>query len=150
MRFLMVDHITSWSATDGIRAVKNVAMSEDFLEHHFPNRPVMPGALLLEALSQLAGWMEAASSDFEHWLLVDSIERCGYYGFALPGDRVELELRPRGAIADGRRSYRGLGTVVGDNKIKADFSGRIVALSEIADPDSHRRLFNNLIRENSW
>jgi 3-hydroxymyristoyl/3-hydroxydecanoyl-(acyl carrier protein) dehydratase len=150
MRFLMVDHITGWSETDAIRAVKNVAMSEDFLEHHFPGRPVMPGALLLEALSQLAGWMEAASSDFEHWLVVDSVERCGYYGFALPGDQVELELRPRGEITDGRRSYRGLGTVAGETKIKADFSGRIVALAEIADPDSHRRLFNTLRRETSW
>ncbi len=98
MRFLMVDQITSWTKDARICGIKNVAMSEDFLEHHFPGRPVMPGALLLEAVGQLAGWLEAASSDFEHWLVVEQVDRCGYYGFALPGDQVELDIVAKGPI----------------------------------------------------
>ncbi len=110
----------------------------------------MPGTLLLEALGQLAGWLEAASSDFERWLVVDRVERCGFYGFALPGDRVELEVKPQGPVRDGRRLYRGLGSVTGQKRIQAEFAGRIVALAELEDPDRHRRLFANLTRENEW
>ena len=64
MRYLLIDHITEWKSGEFMKGVKNVAMSEDFLEFHFPKNPIMPGVLLLEALTQMAGWLEAASSDF--------------------------------------------------------------------------------------
>ena len=56
MRYLLIDHITEWKSGESIMGVKNVAMSEDFLEFHFPKNPIMPGILLLEGLVQLAGW----------------------------------------------------------------------------------------------
>ncbi|HBD06910.1 MAG TPA: beta-hydroxyacyl-ACP dehydratase, partial [Syntrophobacteraceae bacterium] len=66
MRYLLVDRITDWKAGESITGIKNVAMSEDFLEFHFAGNPVMPGVLALEALMQLTGWLEAASSEFVH------------------------------------------------------------------------------------
>src|SRR5207237_2805332 len=93
MRFLLVDRIVEWKPGDSIQGIKNVAMSEDFLEFHFPGNPVMPGALLLEALAQLAGWLEAASSDFHDWFMLRNVQKCMFYGFVLPGDRVDLHVR---------------------------------------------------------
>ena len=50
MRYLLVDHITGVEPDKSIRGVKNVAMTEDFLEFHFPRNPIMPGVMVLEAL----------------------------------------------------------------------------------------------------
>lgn len=150
MRFLLVDRIVGWEPDGVIRGIKNVAMTEDVLEHHFPGRPVMPGSLLLESLVQLAGWLEAAASDFENWFLVDRVRRCGFYDFALPGDQVELEVQATGPVAEGRRCYRGIGSTAGGKRIAADFEGRIVGLADLEDPEAQRRLYANLIGEGDW
>jgi len=101
MRYLLIDHITEWQKGQRIKGVKNVAMSEDFLEFHFPKKPIMPGVMLLEAIAQLTGWLEAASSDFQHWFLISRVLKCSFYRFALPGDQVEFEVTqgPKGPQA---------------------------------------------------
>lgn len=55
MRFLLIDRITEWEP--GIRAcaVKNVALSEDFFDDHFPLKPIMPAVLMIEGMAQLSG-----------------------------------------------------------------------------------------------
>ena len=93
MRYLFIDHITEWKSGELIKGIKSIAMSEDFLEFHFPKNPIMPGVLLLEALAQLTGWLEAASSDFKNWFLINKVRKSSFYGFALPGDQVELEVQ---------------------------------------------------------
>lgn len=55
MRFLLIDRITSWDPGTSARAVKNVALSEDFFDDHFPTKPIMPGVLLIEGMAQLSG-----------------------------------------------------------------------------------------------
>jgi len=150
MRFLLVDRIVSWTPEGEIRGTKNVAMTEDVLEHHFPGRPVMPGSLLLEALVQLAGWLEAASSDFENWFLVDQIHRCGFYDFALPGDQVELEVTVTASTGERRRAFRGIGRASGSKKIAADFEGGLIDLAELDEPEEQRRLFAHLTGEGGW
>ena len=53
--FLFVDKIVSVELGKTIHAQKNVSINEDFFNGHFPNRPVMPGVLIIEALGQAAG-----------------------------------------------------------------------------------------------
>lgn len=146
MRYYLVDQIREWQSGKMIRGVKNVAMSEDFLEFHFPGNPIMPGVLLLEALSQLAGWLEAASSDFQRWFILDQVQRSGFYGFALPGDQVDLELTVVEGPPAGRRLYRGVGLVGRRKKIVAELEGVLVPLSDLEDPAAFRRLFEHLTR----
>jgi len=146
MRYLLVDHITEWKPGETMKGVKNVAMSEDFLEFHFPKNPIMPGVMLLEALTQLTGWLEAASSDFRDWFLISRISRCSFYGFAFPGDQVSLEVNYISSPADRRKLYKGLGTVNGKKKIVVEFEGEIVPFSEIEDPEEQKRFFSLLTR----
>ena len=47
MRFLLIDQITAYAPENFIKGIKNITMSEDFLEFHFPKNPVMPGVMLL-------------------------------------------------------------------------------------------------------
>jgi 3-hydroxyacyl-[acyl-carrier-protein] dehydratase len=52
--FILVDRVLELEKNVRIRALKNVTINEPFFQGHFPNRPVMPGVLMLEALAQTA------------------------------------------------------------------------------------------------
>jgi len=147
MRYLLIDHITEWKQGASIKGVKNIAMSEDFLEFHFPKNPIMPGVLLLEALTQLTGWLEAASSDFANWFLIGKVRKSNFYSFALPGDQVELEVELISDDKDEVKVYRGTGMVNGKKKIVAEFEGVIVPVNEIEDVEEQRKFFKVLTRE---
>ncbi len=146
MRYLLIDHITEYKSGELIRGIKNVAMSEDFLEFHFPKNPIMPGVLLLEAMVQLTGWLEAVSSDFESWFLIKNVRRCKFYGFALPGDQVKLEVEHLEGNGDNR-VYSGTGTVNEKKKLMAEFEGEIIPFSDIEDVDEQRSFFKLLTRD---
>jgi beta-hydroxyacyl-ACP dehydratase FabZ len=49
---LLVDRVLDWESGKTIRAIKNVTINEEFFNGHFPNKPVMPGVLMIEALAQ--------------------------------------------------------------------------------------------------
>ena len=147
MRYLLIDHIIEWENGKKMKGIKNVAMSEDFLEFHFPKNPIMPGVMLLEAFTQLAGWLEAVSSDFQNWFLINSVRKSNFYGFALPGDQVEIEIESLSGDDSDLILYRGLGTVKGKKKILSEFAGEKIALQDIEDPEEQRRLFQRLTRE---
>ncbi|MBI5664169.1 MAG: beta-hydroxyacyl-ACP dehydratase [Nitrospirae bacterium] len=147
MRYLLVDHITEFKPGESIKGIKNVAMSEDFLEFHFPKNPIMPGVMLLEALTQLTGWLEAVSSDFKSWFLVSRVLKTNFYGFAFPGDQVELEVEFVSAGAGDTKKYRGSGFVKGKKKIIAEFEGEIIPLEDIEDVEEQKKFFSVLTRE---
>ena len=146
MRYLLVDRILEWEPGRKIRGVKNIAMSEDFLEYHFPKNPVMPGVLLLEAQAQLAGWLEAASSDFRSWCLIQRVQQCHFYGFAYPGDRVEIEVQWKSDSGEGEKTYAGTCSVDGQRKVVTEFDCKIVTLAEIDDVSDRRESFRRLTR----
>lgn len=147
MRYLLVDHITEVEPGKRITGVKNVAMSEDFLEFHFPGNPVMPGIMLLEALVQLAGWLRAASSDFADWFLLSEVMKCGFYGFVLPGDQVKLEVKLATAPSNDLMVYSGSGEVNGKRKIKAEFRGQLINLGAIEEVEEQKQFFQILTRK---
>ena len=53
--FLLVDRVTEIESGKAIKGYKNVTFNEQFFEGHFPNNPIMPGVLILEAMAQLSG-----------------------------------------------------------------------------------------------
>ena len=144
MRFLMIDEIQEWQSKTRITGIKNVTMSEDYLEFHFPGSPVMPGVLLLESLVQLAGWHAAYLSEFEDWVLLNKVVRCSFYGFALPGDQVRLELQIPSA---GRNLCRGTGQVQGQKKITAEFETQNIKFQRLEDITEQKRFFQVLTRQ---
>lgn len=147
MRYLLVDRITECRPGEVMKGIKNVAMTEDFLEFHFPKNPIMPGVMLLEALAQLTGWYEAASSDFRNWFLITKVHTCKFYGFAFPGDQIEIEIRPAAGPGTGGRRYAGLGMVKGKKKVVVEYEGDIVSLDQIEDVEDQKRHFAVLTRE---
>ena len=60
---LLVDRVLDWEAGKKITAIKNVTANEEFFNGHFPNHPVMPGVLIIEALAQTAAIFAFMSHD---------------------------------------------------------------------------------------
>lgn len=107
MRYLLLDRISELSPPERARGVKCVALSDDVFEHHFPGHPILPGALIVEALAQLGGvLLEAgqrqAGRHNLHALLV-GIDRARFRHMARPGDRLELLAETLQASEDGGR-----------------------------------------------
>ncbi|MEE9255812.1 MAG: 3-hydroxyacyl-ACP dehydratase FabZ family protein [bacterium] len=146
MRYLMVDRVTSWESGKSMEGVKNVTLSEDFFEFHFPRFPVMPGSMILESLVQLSGWLEGASSGFSRWFLLEEVRTVKYYGFALPGDQIALRVEAAGAEG-GLSLYKGFAAVEDERRVVVDFSGRVVDLKDYEDPGEQEHLFGILTRE---
>jgi 3-hydroxyacyl-[acyl-carrier-protein] dehydratase len=150
MRFLLVDRLGEARPGERMLGWKNVAMSEDYLEWHFPEQPIVPGVLVLEALVQLAGWHEAAVSGFERWFLVDTVRSARYYGFALPGDRLELELEPVACTDPARRAWRGESKVGGERRAVVEFEGAAVPLESLESRAAVERMHKALRGESIY
>ena len=144
MRYLLVDRIDEVVVDAKAVGRKNVAMTEDYLEWHFPEQPVVPGTLILEAFVQLAGWLEAASSSFERWVLLDHVTSARYFGAAVPGDRIDLVLERVPSNDPARRAYRGESTVAGQRKASVEFEATVVAVETLDARDRMERAYRTL------
>ncbi|MBN2474818.1 MAG: beta-hydroxyacyl-ACP dehydratase [Pirellulales bacterium] len=91
MRFSLIDRITELEPGVQITAVKNLTMAEEYLADHFPRFPVMPGVLMLEAMTQAAAWLIRAGEDFAHSMVVLREARNVKYGqFVEPGQTLTV------------------------------------------------------------
>lgn len=95
MRFYLIDRVDELIPGERARGVKNVAMSEDILDQHFPGHPVYPGTLIVEAMAQLGGLLSEVSRNapgapIQRAVLV-SIDRARFHAPCRPGDQVVLE-----------------------------------------------------------
>lgn len=94
MKFNLIDRIEHLSG-QRVVAVKYVSLAEEYLADHFPTFPVLPGVLMLEAITQAGGWLLHHRSDFAKSMAVLKEARNVKYGtFVAPGQalRVELDL----------------------------------------------------------
>lgn len=116
--FLMVDRVLDYDDTS-IRAVKNVTATEPFFRGHFPDAPVFPGVMLIEACGQTGGIMLAKSERFNTRGYLAQVNDFKFLGFAGPGDTLILSARFISALgsfakvsveaetAEGRKVARG-------------------------------------------
>ena len=93
--FLLVDRVVEFEKDVRIKALKNVTINEPFFNGHFPNRPVMPGVLMLEALAQASALLSFASegeeSDGSRLYYFAGIDGARFKRIVEPGDQLILE-----------------------------------------------------------
>jgi 3-hydroxyacyl-[acyl-carrier-protein] dehydratase len=86
MRFTLIDQIVELRPGQGITARKTVSLAEEYLADHFPLFPVMPGVLMLEAMTQAAAWLLRYDDDFAHSIVVlKEARNIKYADFVVPG-----------------------------------------------------------------
>jgi 3-hydroxyacyl-[acyl-carrier-protein] dehydratase len=87
--FLLVDRVLSLEKGKTIRTIKNVTINEPFFTGHFPNRPVMPGVLMIEAMAQSAALLAFATVGIER--LDDDMV---FYFAGIDGARFKRPVEP--------------------------------------------------------
>lgn len=95
--FLLIDRVLSIEEGKSLVALKNITMNESFFAGHFPNRPVMPGVLILEALAQAAGVLAYKSTNTSPndgvLYLFAGIDHARFRRVVEPGDQLRLEVK---------------------------------------------------------
>ena len=101
--FLLIDRVESYVPNANIVAIKNVTVNENFFDGHFPDRPIMPGVLILESLAQATGILISLSEDNPkmaglYYLL--GINNARFKKVVLPGDQLTLKVTMERKIKD--------------------------------------------------
>ena len=111
MRFQLVDRIESIEVGRSIVTSKALSLAEEYLQDHFPSFPVLPGVLMLEALTQSAAWLVRLHQNFSKSIvLLKKTQNVRYANFVAPGHilRCELEVIK---LDDETAKFKGTGYV---------------------------------------
>jgi 3-hydroxyacyl-[acyl-carrier-protein] dehydratase len=116
--FLLVDRIVELD-TQKIVGIKNVTANEPYFTGHFPDFPVMPGVLVIEAMAQTAGVLVLKSIPDRHskLVLLVSVDGARFRRPVVPGDQLRIEMnviRVKGSVA------KMAGTATVDGKLVAE------------------------------
>ncbi|CAD7850837.1 MAG: 3-hydroxyacyl-[acyl-carrier-protein] dehydratase, FabZ form (EC 4.2.1.59) [Olavius algarvensis Gamma 3 endosymbiont] len=121
--FLLIDRVVEIEPGQSLSAIKNVTINEPFFQGHFPNQPIMPGVLILEAMAQATGLLAFADMGDEHesklYMLV-GIDKSRFRGQVVPGDQLLLNISLK-------RNMRGIGLF----SCQALVAGEVVAEAEM-------------------
>jgi 3-hydroxyacyl-[acyl-carrier-protein] dehydratase len=108
MRFLLIDQITAWDPGKSGTATKNVALSEDLFDDHFPLKPIMPGVLIVEGMAQLSGLIieEGVRNETGKNVkaLMSIIEKAKFRKPVYPGDTLEYRAMVQSVNEEGAKA----------------------------------------------
>ena len=121
--FILVDKVISLVPNETITAIKNVTINEEFFVGHFPNYPVMPGVLIIEALAQTAGILSFKSmnktADDDTLYFFVGIDNCRFKKPVVPGDVLNLNVSIE-KVRGGVWKYNAIATVEDNTCAQAD------------------------------
>lgn len=147
MRFTLIDRVTELSLGERLVAVKNVSLAEEYLADHFPGFPVLPGVLMLEAMTQAGAWLTRASEDFAHSVVtLKEARNVKYANFVEPGSTLMVTAEfVAGGLTEGKREIqlKTQGTVGGQTAVSARLT---LERYNLADSDASRSEADQLTR----
>ena len=108
--FLLIDRVIDFTPGEALVGLKNVTYNEPYFSGHFPQQPIMPGVLIIEALAQATGILAFKSAPEDHrqdemYYLV-GVDGARFKQPVVPGDQLRLEVNLR-------RTRRGIGVFGG-------------------------------------
>ncbi|MFO1372674.1 MAG: 3-hydroxyacyl-ACP dehydratase FabZ [Candidatus Competibacteraceae bacterium] len=122
--FLLIDRVLAVEPGRSLTGLKNVSFNEPFFNGHFPQRPIMPGVLILEALAQATGILafktEDEKPDHHSMYYLVGVDKARFKRPVAPGDQLIVEVRLD-------RIKRGIGRFFGEAKV----DGQLVATAEL-------------------
>lgn len=95
--FLLVDKVIAYEPDKSLIAIKNVTINEPYFQGHFPNRPVMPGVLIIEAMAQATGLLgcysnNSTEADDSLYYLV-GVDKARFKRPVEPGDQLVIDVK---------------------------------------------------------
>jgi len=90
VRFLLFDRVTRLDPGKRIEGVKCVSLTEEYLRGHFDRKPLVPGALIVEAMVQLLGWLVITKHDYSLSVVLSVLEDVEVPSDLRPGCTLEL------------------------------------------------------------
>ena len=126
--FLMIDRAEAYEAGKTLTGVNNVTINEPFFQGHFPESPVMPGVLIVEAMAQTGGLLMSKSWDVDpegKIILFMSLDNCRFRHPVRPGDVLKLVVEVMRARSDVVK-FKGRGLVNGKLAAEAEFAAMLV------------------------
>lgn len=95
--FMFVDRVLSFESGKSIVALKNVTCNESYFNGHFPERPIMPGVIMIEALAQAAGLLIFYTTNTKadaktNWYYLAGIDKAKFKRIVDPGDQLKLQV----------------------------------------------------------
>jgi 3-hydroxyacyl-[acyl-carrier-protein] dehydratase len=94
--FLFVDRVLDCEPGKHILALKNVTTNENFFNGHFPEHPIMPGVLQIEALAQVAGLLVFYTTNIlvtpDNWFYLAGVDKARFKRVVEPGDQLHLRV----------------------------------------------------------
>ncbi len=116
--FLLIDRVTECKPGESLTGYKNVTFNEPYFTGHFPQRPVMPGVLILEALAQATGILAFRTvgkiPDGNSLYYFVGIDKARFKHPVEPGDQLELHVE---FIKEKRSIWKFVGTASVDGKV---------------------------------
>ena len=145
MRFNLLDKIEEVS-DNRLVAVKHVTLAEEYLADHFPTFPVLPGVMMLEAMTQAAGWLLHRNSGFAKSIAVLREARNVKYGnFVAPGNALRVDVEAI-KISDSGGSFKASGMVGSNSAVSARLELAYLNVGDFdaeAGPQIDRRLIEH-------
>jgi len=142
MYFSLIDKIDTLEAGKRIVATKSLSMAEEYLQDHFPNFPVMPGVLMLEALTQASAWLIRVSEDFAHSVVVlKEARNVKYARFVQPGQTLHI-VSEIVQEEENLVTLKAEGTVEGQTNLKAKL---VLCRYNLSDTDPSQQLTDTKI-----
>lgn len=93
--FLLIDRVIDYRPGKSLTAIKNVTSNEPFFQGHFPDRPIMPGVLIIEAMAQAGGvlyYMSDEEAQPERFFYLVAVDQARFRRPVLPGDQLRMDV----------------------------------------------------------
>ena len=126
--FLLVDRAEDYVAGESIVGIKAVTFNEPFFQGHFPDYPVMPGVLIIEAIAQSGAILMSKTLDVDprgKTILFASVDNCRFRHPVRPGDLLRLEVRVEKARG-GLFKFHGRAMVGDKMAAECDYAAMLV------------------------
>jgi 3-hydroxyacyl-[acyl-carrier-protein] dehydratase len=130
--FLLVDRCEEYKPSESIVGIKCVTMNEPFFVGHFPNYPVMPGVLIIEAIAQSGAVLMSKSLDVDvegKTILFMSLDNARFRAPVRPGDELRMAVEVLRARRDIYK-FKGRATVRGKVAAEVEFAAMVVETGE--------------------